>query len=513
MRALSRRELLGAGVVAAGAGVVGACSSGKHATAPTSTTSGAVAAPATTTTCAPARGGLKQIEHVVFVIQENRSFDHYFGTYRGVHGFNDQGRFAQPPPPGGQGSVLPFHLDTATTGASCTNDITHDWGPQHQAWNGGAMDGWATTHAAVDGADGATAMGYYTRADIPYYYALADAFTICDAYHCSVLGPTDPNRLFSISATNDPAGTGGGPVINTVDLIPGLQAQYSKTWTTMNERLETAGVSWKCYDNPAFPQLKNAVAISNNKLFYFKQFADPTTSIHKRAFSNAWPADFQGDVTAGTLPSVSWVFSQPGQDEHPPASPQVGQLFVAKVLGILMSNPAVWAKTVVFVTYDENGGFFDHVAPPVAPPGTPGEELTVSPLPADAGGFARPVGLGFRVPMLVLSPFSRGGWVCSERFDHTSMLRFLETRFGVEVPNLSAWRRSVTGDLTSALDMTAPDVSAPSLPTPAAADVTPPLGCPPHEIITNVPTYRPPANPPMPAQEPGAAKRRPAPHC
>src|SRR5581483_4829212 len=213
------------------------------------------------------------------------------------------------------------------------------------------------------------------------------------------------------------------------------------------------------------------------------------------------------------LPSVSWVFSQPGQDEHPPASPQVGQLFVAKVLGILMSNPAVWAKTVVFVTYDENGGFFDHVAPPVAPPGTPGEELTVSPLPADAGGFARPVGLGFRVPMLVLSPFSRGGWVCSERFDHTSMLRFLETRFGVEVPNLSAWRRSVTGDLTSALDMTAPDVSAPSLPTPAAADVTPPLGCPPHEIITNVPTYRPPANPPMPAQEPGAAKRRPAPHC
>jgi phospholipase C len=431
---LSRRELLGAGVVAAGAGVLGACSSSKKAPAATTATTGRVAVAPTTTTCPPAAAGLKQIEHVVILIQENRSFDHYFGTYRGVRGFNDHGPFAQAPPPGVQGSVLPFHLDTTTTNASCTNDITHDWGPQHRMWNGGAMDNFAVVHAQVDGADGATAMGYYTRADIPYFYALADAFTICDGYHCSVIGPTDPNRLFSISGTNDPAGVAGGPVVNTTDLVPGLKQQYSKTWTTMNERLEAAGVSWKCYDIPAFAQLKNAVAISNNKLYYFKQYADPTTPIHQKAFGSAFPADFRADVMSGQLPSVSWVFAPPGQDEHPPASPQVGEYFTSQVIDILLSNPAVWAKTVLFITYDENGGFFDHVAPPVSPPGTAGEEFTVSPLPSDAQGVARPIGLGFRVPMLVVSPFSRGGWVCSDTFDHTSTLRFLETRFGVEVP-------------------------------------------------------------------------------
>ncbi|HLX88983.1 MAG TPA: alkaline phosphatase family protein, partial [Acidimicrobiales bacterium] len=287
-----------------------------------------------------------------------------------------------------------------------------------------------------------------------------------------------------------------------------LKQQYSKTWTTMNERLEAAGVSWKCYDNPAFDQLRNAVAISNNKLFYFKQYADPTTSIHHKAFGYGFPNDFQADVTSGQLPSVSWVFSPPGQDEHPPASPQVGEHFTSQVIDILFSNPAVWAKTVLFITYDENGGFFDHVAPPVPPRGTAGEEFTVSPLPSDAQGITRPIGLGFRVPMLVVSPFSRGGWVNSDRFDHTSMLRFLETRFGVEVPNLSAWRRSATGDLSSTLDMSAADTSLPTLPVPSANDPAVARECPPHEVVTNVPTYHPPASPPMPAQEPGAAKRR-----
>src|SRR6202521_247676 len=117
---------------------------------------------------------LTDIEHVVFLIQENRSFDHYFGSFRGVRGFDDHpsgsnGVFAQPAPPGGSGAVLPFHLDTAMTNAACTNDINHDWGPQHRYWNGGAMDGWASVHAAVDGVDGAVTMGYYTRADLPYY--------------------------------------------------------------------------------------------------------------------------------------------------------------------------------------------------------------------------------------------------------------------------------------------------------------------------------------------------------
>jgi phospholipase C len=409
-----------------------------------------------------------------------------------------------------QGAVLPFHLDTAATNASCTNDITHDWGPAHRAWNGGAMDGWAITHALADGADGGTTMGYYTRADIPYYYALADAFTICDAYHCSVFGPTDPNRLFSMAGTNDPAGTAGGPILHTVGVTESIKAKYTLTYTTMPERLEAAGVPWKCYGNPAVATTTASLAISDNRLYWFKQYADQTSTLYKNAFGYRWPDDFDADASSGALPSVSWLFAPPGSDEHPPSPPQAGEYFTSRVLGALFANPAVWAKTVVFITYDENGGFFDHVAPPVPPPGTAGEELTVSPLPPDAEGIARPIGLGFRVPMLVVSPYSRGGWVCSDRFDHTSMLRFLETRFGVEVPNLSAWRRSVTGDLTSTLDTTAPDTSVPSLPAPTAAAAAAPRGCPPHEVITKVPIYPVPPSPPMPTQEPGTAKRRTA---
>jgi len=135
-----------------------------------------------------------------------------------------------------------------------------------------------------------------------------------------------------------------------------------------------------------------------------------------------------------------------------------------------VSNPAVWAKTALLITYDENGGFFDHVPPPTAPAGTTGEYLTANPLPADAGGVAGPIGLGFRVPLLVVSPFSRGGLVCKDTFDHTSLLRLLETRFGAEVPNLTAWRRSTTGDLTTAFNFVKVDSSVPSLPQPSSAD-------------------------------------------
>jgi phospholipase C len=141
------------------------------------------------------------------------------------------------------------------------------------------------------------------------------------------------------------------------------------------------------------------------------------------------------------------------------------------ILSVLTLNPAQWAKTALFVTYDENGGFFDHVPPVTAPPGTPGEYITAPavPDPALVGAFPGPIGLGFRVPMLILSPFSRGGFVSSDLFDHTSILRFLETRFGAEVPNLSAWRRATVGDLTSAFNFAAPNQSIPNLPSTVQA--------------------------------------------
>ena len=180
------------------------------------------------------------------------------------------------------------------------------------------------------------------------------------------------------------------------------------------------------------------------------------------------------------------------------------------MLNTLVSNPKVWAKTVLFVSYDENDGFFDHVAPPTPPPGTPGEYLTVDPLPAESGGIAGPTGLGFRVPLLVLSPFSRGGYVCSDTFDHTSQLRFLETRFGVDVPNLSEWRRRTTGDLTSTLHWDSRQTSVPALPPTSEVDPLIASECQAPQLIEfNV------ANPPdlvptsqqMPVQEPGTARR------
>jgi phospholipase C len=468
---------------------------------------------------------LNEIEHFVILIQENRSFDHYFGSYRGVTGFADPHAlalhdgsglsvFAQPGYPGGYkgGHLYPFHIDTYTNG-ECTNDINHSWGPQHAYWDGGRMDAFVTGHLQADGqANGPLAMGYYTRQDIAFYYALADAFTICDQYYCSVLGPTDPNRLYSFSAWLDPAGTQGGPVLSTstsrVERIGKL------SWTTMPEQLQGRGVSWKIYSSADGNY-------GDNVLPYFKQYQSNPT-LQANALLPAYPGTFQTDVATGTLPQVSWVLAPLVESEHPPAPPQLGEAVAADVLNTLVSNPAVWAKTALLITYDENGGFFDHAAPPVPPAGTAGEYLTANPLPSDASGIAGPIGLGFRVPMLVVSPFSRGGFVCSDVLDHTSTLRLLEARFGVEVPNLTTWRRGATGDMTTAFNFVKPDRSVPSLPQPSATDsrvtssscaVGAPLdlASPSNTSLsqleaTVVPPYPIAVNSAPPPQEPGQAK-------
>jgi phospholipase C len=161
---------------------------------------------------------LTDIEHVVILIQENRSFDHYFGSYRGVRGFADQSPAFQQPDPANTtnspiGLLLPFHLDTSKTNAACTHDITHDWVPQHQSWNNGAMDGFVTSRLLINPDDATLTMGYYNRTDLPFYYAVADAFTICDNYFCSVIGPSDSNRLYTVAASIDPDGRNGGPLL------------------------------------------------------------------------------------------------------------------------------------------------------------------------------------------------------------------------------------------------------------------------------------------------------------
>jgi phospholipase C len=415
---------------------------------------------------------LSDIEHVVFVMMENRSFDHYFGTYPGVRGFGDPlalpGVFRQKgyqPGVGAKadGHLPPFHLKTKDLAsyAECVDDITHNWAPQHEAWNHGKMDGWVKAHLANDkGNIGPLTMGYYEHGDIPFYRGLADAFTICDDYYSSVIGPTDPNRVMWFSATLDPEGMHGGPCLET--LVTNRAAQFGKfTWKTMPEHLSEAGVSWKVYQDASDLTLLNP-------LLYFKNFTDETTFLGKNANGAiSYPVDFGADVASGNLPQVSWIFPDFLDCDHPSAPPILGEVFVAGVLKTIVDKPALWEKTAIIVMYDENGGFFDHVPPPTPPPGTPGEFLSMDHLPADAGGVRGPVGLGFRVPCLILSPYSRGGFVSSDTFDHTSQLKFLEKRFGVDVPNISKWRRETVGDLVSAFSFgRKPHDDVPTLPNP-----------------------------------------------
>src|SRR6201993_3022711 len=454
---------------------------------------------------------LSDIEHVVILTQENRSFDHYFGSYRGVRGFSDQSAAFQQPDPANTtsspvGTLLPFHLDTSQGNASCTHDISHDWVPQHQSWDNGKMDGFVTSRFPINANDAVLSMGYYTRADLPYYYALADAFTICDNYFCSVMGPTDPNRLYTMAASLDPDGKNGGPMLQAI--VTNRAAIYGRlTYTTMPEQLQARGISWKVYSSP--DETIAGGILSDNVLAYFKNFQDPASALHQNAFGPQFPVDFLADVAAGNLPQVSRLIGAILTSDHPPAPSLFGENVLSLIITTLMANPAVWAKTVLFVNYDENGGFFDHVSPVTAPPGTPGEYVTAPAVPdptvVGSPAISGPIGLGFRVPMLIISPFSRGGFVSSDLFDHTSVLRFLETRFGAEVPNLSAWRRAAVGDLTSALNFKKPDLSIPNLPStlPALSQVI--LQC--LANLAGTTPYTVPSIQTLPTQESGTALR------
>jgi len=540
---LTRRDLLKAGL-AGGAAV------GSLGLLPRSMQA-ALATPALT--CA----SLSEIEHVVIFIQENRSFDHYFGRYPGVRGFDDRsfgaGIFSQKLDASGSTRILPYHLDTALNPSDpkqpgeCINDIDHQWLTTHLMWNHGACDQWVYTHAqgdqdtAADPANAPSTMGYYERADLEFYWALADQFTICDNYHCSVIGGTDLNRIYSMTGTMDPDGWDGGAQWIDTRVSDRQQKFYTLgtagRWVTYPERLTAAGVSWKVYATSDGQQLDNV-------LLYFKGYQDPSSanSQNATASQNSGPylADFTADCAAGTLPQVSWVLSGALDCEHPPAPLEYGQDFTYHLLSAVTANPALWAKTLILFTYDENGGFFDHVKPPVPPARTPGEHIpAVAPgTPAYTesgnGAYLDPIGLGFRVPMLLISPFTRGGLICSDRFDHTSLLRFLETRFGVEIPGydpahrrpgLTSWRRGVVGDLTSAINFAAKaDQSIPAFTSAQVPSRSDPRIYP--ECTTSGTSgsvgghsgtaYAPPANQVMPKQVAlaGAVRRpRPGPGC
>jgi phospholipase C len=504
-------------------------------------------------------------EHVVILMQENRSFDHAFGTLRGVRGFDDPRAITLP---GGnpvwlqtdeQGDTYaPFGLKIHESNSTWLSCLPHSRFAEVAAGNHGKHDRWLRVMQSgiPDYAAMPLTLGYYDRRDIPFYHAFVDAFTICDQHFCSLQTSTTPNRLYLWTGTSRDPRDPASPV-----LLSNNDADHDShlDWPTFPERLEEHGISWKIYQNeidlPNGLLPEEAAWLGNfgdNPMEYFSQyhvgFSPPRVAflrerlaaliakqdqptegalspeeevtrrealqaqiealgaeidrcspenfallpkreqrLHEKAFTvntgdpayrqlaqvqylegeelrgTGIPAgdvlhQFRQDVAQGTLPAVSWIVAPENFSDHPTA-PWYGAWYVAEVLDILTRDPEQWKKTIFILTYDENDGYYDHIPPFVAPdPDLPGGGAA-SPgldthLEQDAAGH--PTGLGYRVPMVIASPWTRGGYVCSQVFDHTSVLQFLEVflsrKTGRELreTNIGEWRRAVCGDLTAA---------------------------------------------------------------
>jgi phospholipase C len=522
-------------------------------------------------------------EHIVILMQENRSFDHALGTLQGVRGFNDPRAFRQAngnsvfvQTDSAGNSYAPWRLDIKDTKITWMGSIPHSRNSQVDAWNEGSYDHWidAKRSGNHDYAHMPITMGHYTREDLPFYYALADAFTVCDQSFCGGMTSTTPNRcLFWTGTVRDAQNTSSKVYMRNSQIDQG-----SMTWKTYPERLQEAGISWKFYQNDlwsaggfkgeekawlsnfglnvmeffaayntqanprvvlglqeeiayiekqmahsqerlqqdpnshAAPGLRALIAadqerlarcqarLANSGADLYKKLPPAERALYDNAFiTNDADPDFRSlepldftegaaqqqmlvpksdilhqfrkDVTEGKLPTVSWLGAPERFSDHP-TSPWYGAWYVSEVMDILTKNPEVWKKTIFILTYDENDGYFDHVPSYAAAdpkrPETGGasagidtgleytyleDELVqhVSPQEARTG----PIGMGFRIPTVVASPWSRGGWVNSQLFDHTSTLMFLEDflqqKFGktIREENISSWRRAISGDLTS----------------------------------------------------------------
>jgi len=517
-------------------------------------------------------------EHIVILMQENRSFDHALGSLQGVRGFNDPRALRQP---NGNSVFLqteasgktyaPWRLDIKDTKATWMGSLPHSRESQVDAWNGGHHNGWldAKRSGNKEHAGLPLTMGFYTRQDLPFYYALADAFTVCDQAYCGAMTSTTPNRLLLWSGTvreqQDPKAKA---------YMRNSEVDFGEmTWTTYPERLQQAGISWKVYQNDlsaaggksdeedawlsnftdnaleffvnynvhlspkyglkmqeeiaaATAQIKklqdqmkqsDATPQATRQMKYhlarldkvkreyersqakFTDLPAVAQDLHHRAFvTNLAPEaqmletitfeeggkqqpmpvpkgdvleQFRRDVNAGQLPIVSWLVAPENFSDHPSA-PWYGAWYVSETMDILTKNPEVWKKTIFILTYDENDGYFDH-APSFTAADPTRKETGGASAGIDTGleyaslenelmlgvdessARSAPIGLGFRIPMIVASPWTRGGWVNSEVFDHTSTIRFLETfvqhKYGKQVdePNISPWRRAICGDMTS----------------------------------------------------------------
>ncbi len=314
------------------------------------------------------------IRHVIVACQENHSFDNYYGFAPFVGAYGVPAGYAQPD--GHGGFVAPYHFTSLSE-----PDIGHSWQAMHAEWDAGKMDGFYTT-------DGINCMGYYNGEDIPYYYSLFNDFTLCVNYFCSLMGPTWPNRFYLA------AGTSGGITTN------GVWGFGVFDYPIILDLLEAAGISWKIYNTAWDPVPPGD---SDNVFVFWKRWSnDPRTRATK--------AEYLTDLRLGRLPQFSFIVPSylRHQDEHPPADIQVGMNLQKELIGALQASSA-WQSSAYILTYDESGGYFEHV-PPVQ---------------LDA------YGLGFRVPTWVISPFAKRGHLETTLYEHSSILKFVETVFGL----------------------------------------------------------------------------------
>ncbi len=530
----------------------------------------------------PAAGStFMDAEHIVLLMQENRSFDHTYGTLRGVRGFNDPRAITLPnknlvwlqSDVKGE-TYAPFRFNIKDTKITWMESLPHGWSDQVDARNHGKYDKWLDSKGNSDYPGMPLTLGYYNREDIPFYYSLADAFTVCDQNFCSSLTGTTPNRLFFWTGTIREK-----PHESSIAHVWNSDADYETmvSWASFPELLEDHDISWKVYqnelsvgvglndeedswlanfgDNPLeyFTQyqvklsaafianlpkaamdlqeeikkteaqllmlqagskeaeeaqkkkstlLKHLAANTEDQKVYtrekYEQLSQKEKNIHDKAFStnikdphyhqlstleyqdkdiarevNVPKGDvfqeFRDDVQQGKLPTVSWLVAPQNFSDHP-SSAWYGAWYISEVMDILTKNPEIWKKTIFILTYDENDGYFDHVPPFVPPhPHKEGTGLTSEGIDTSVEYVSNmdqqsspdraresSIGLGYRVPLVIASPWTRGGWVNSEVFDHTSSIQFLEkflsTKFGKKIheANISDWRRTVCGDLTSA---------------------------------------------------------------
>eukprot|EP00211_Chloroparvula_japonica_P003775 CAMPEP_0119119962 /NCGR_PEP_ID=MMETSP1310-20130426/1222_1 /TAXON_ID=464262 /ORGANISM="Genus nov. species nov., Strain RCC2339" /LENGTH=702 /DNA_ID=CAMNT_0007109421 /DNA_START=130 /DNA_END=2238 /DNA_ORIENTATION=- len=444
-----------------------------------------------------------KVEHVVIFMQENRPFDHYLGTLAGVRGFNDRATvpmrsgfnaFYQPIDQSDLSLyMLPFPAESDKTAAMCSPAPEMYYPTDLAMWNVGRVDSWNTAR------DPGLGMSFYSRRDLPYYYALWDGFTVLDQYFQSTFTSTNPNRMHLFSGSNG-VSVGEPAVVENDEPVPGFN------WTTVGEILEDAQISWRVYQ-----QLDN---FDDNGFAWFNAFqqAKPGDPLWDKGMSrqrNLIEA-FGRDIENGQLPQVSFIIAPTAKSEHASNHPCDGEDFSAKLLQKLRDNPSVYATTALFLMYDEGGQFFDHSLVPV-PPVT--DEMGVSTVTVEGEINAdvlvdgpSPVGPGFRVPFTIVSPWTRGAAVYSEVTDHTSVIRFLEARFNISCPNISPWRRAMMGDLVGAFDFANPDVSWPDLPDTSHYVEIGNLQC------DHLPPLEVPTEQAMPRQEPGTRVTRALPY-